>query len=116
MGIKLYIYHPINLHGGEIRFLNFEQLNPIGIMAKTNLTNQRQVFVEEYVRSGDHLEAAKKAGYKDTHTLRNQACKLRRECADEITEELHRNFAEIAPRALNILSDLAENAESESVR
>jgi hypothetical protein len=85
-------------------------------MAKTGLTNQRQVFVEEYVRSGDHLEAAKKAGYKDTHTLRNQACKLRRECADEITGELHRNFAEIAPRALNILSDLAENAESESVR
>ena len=33
-----------------------------------------------------------------------------------ISEELHRNFAEIAPRALNILSDLAENAESESVR
>ena len=66
--------------------------------------------------SGDHLEATKKAGYKDTHTLRNQACKLRRECADEITKELHRNFAEIAPRALNILSDLAENAESESVR
>jgi len=53
-------------------------------MAKTDLTNQRQVIVEEYVRSGDHLEAAKKAGYKkDTHTLRNQACKLRRECAEE---------------------------------
>ena len=48
--------------------------------------------------------------------MRNQACKLRRECADDISEELHRNFAEIAPRALNILSDLAENAESESVR
>ena len=85
-------------------------------MANTNLTNQRQVFVEEYVRSGDHLVAAKKAGYKDTHTLRNEAYKLRRECADQITEELHRNFAEIAPRALNILSDLAENADSESVR
>lgn len=97
-------------------FINFEQLNPLEIMGKTDLTNQRQVFVEEYVRSGDHFEAAKKAGYKDTHTLRNQACKLRRECADEITEELHRNFTEIAPRALNILSDLAENAESESVR
>jgi len=77
----------------------------MGIMANTNLTNQRQVFVEEYVRSGDHLEAAKKAGYKDTHTLRNQACKLRRECADQITDELHRNFAEIAPRVLNILTD-----------
>ena len=71
-------------------------------MAKTDLTNQRQVFVEEYVCSGDHLEAAKKAGYKDTHTLRNQACKLRRECAEEITKELHRNFAEIAPMALRI--------------
>jgi len=88
----------------------------MGIMVKTDLTNQRQVFVEEYVRSGDHLDAAKKAGYKDTHTLRNQACKLRRECADEITDELHRNFAVIAPRALNILTDLAENAQSESVR
>ena len=29
----------------------------------TYLTNQRQMFVEEYLRSGDHLEAAKKAGY-----------------------------------------------------
>ena len=107
---------PSTYTGEKFGFINFEQLNPMEIMAKTDLTNQRQVFVEEYVRSGDHLEAAKKAGYKDTHTLRNQACKLRRECADEITEELHRNFAEIAPRALNILSDLAENAESESVR
>ncbi len=51
---------------------------------------------------GDHLDAANKVGYKDTYTLRNQACKFRRECAEEITEELHRNFAEIAPRALNI--------------
>ena len=38
-------------------------------MSKTDLTNQRQVFVEEYVRSGDHLEAAKKAGYKDKYLL-----------------------------------------------
>ena len=60
-GIKLCIYHPINLHGGEIRFLNFEQLNPMAIMANTDLTNQRQVFVEEFVRSGDHLKAAKGA-------------------------------------------------------
>jgi len=28
-------------------------------MAKTDLTNQRQVFVEKYVRSEDHLEEAK---------------------------------------------------------
>ena len=30
-------------------------------------------------------------------------------------KELQPNFAEITPRALNILSDLAENAESESL-
>jgi len=33
----------------------------MGIMAKTDLTNQRQVTVEEYVRSGNHLDATKKA-------------------------------------------------------
>ena len=107
---------PSTYTGLIFSLLNFVKLNAKAIMANTNLTNQRQLFVEEYVRSGDHLEAAKKAGYKDTHTLRNQACKLRRECADEITDELHRNFVEIAPRALNILSELSENAESESVR
>ena len=48
-------------------------------MANTFLTNQRQVFVEEYVRSGDHLEAAKKAGYKDTHTLRNHGLTMSRD-------------------------------------
>ena len=85
-------------------------------MVKTYFTNQRQPIVEEYVSSGDHLEAAKKSRYKDTHTLLNQACNLRSVCADEINEDLHINFAAIAPRALNILSDLAENAESESVR
>ncbi len=31
-------------------------------MAKTDLTNQRQVLVKEYVHSGDHLEAAKNGG------------------------------------------------------
>ena len=48
-------------------------------MSKTDLTNQRQVFVEEYVRSGDHLEAAKKAGYKGMHTLRNQGLTMSRD-------------------------------------
>ena len=47
-------------------------------MPKKGLTNLRNELVEEYVLSGNHLEAAKKAGYKDTQTLRNQACKLRR--------------------------------------
>ena len=44
-----------------------------------NMTNQRQVFLREYVRSGDYLDASNKAGYKDTQTLLNQAFKIRRE-------------------------------------
>ena len=51
------------------------------------------MLVEKYVLSEDHLEAAKNAEYKDTHTLRNKARKHRRECAEDITEELHYNFA-----------------------
>ena len=35
------------------------------------------------------------------------------QCAHDIIEELHRNFAELEPSVLNILCDLAENAESE---
>ncbi len=50
------VYIIPSTYTGEIfGFINFEQLNPIGIMANTNLTNQRQVFVEEYVRSNKHL-------------------------------------------------------------
>jgi phage I-like protein len=60
----------------------------------------------------------KQQGRLDTKTRIHSVIRLvsSGECADEIADELHRNFAEIAPRALNILSDLAENAESESVR
>ena len=73
-------------------------------MANTNLTNQRQVFVEEYVRSVDHLEAIQKAYNKDIRILcATRPVKLRRQYSDEITEELHRNLAEMAPSALNIL-------------
>ena len=40
-------------------------------MANTNLNNQRQVFVEEYVRSGDHLEAAKKVFFRPIPVIEN---------------------------------------------
>ena len=40
-------------------------------IAKTDLTNQRQVFVEEYVRSRDHLEAAKKVFFRPIPAIEN---------------------------------------------
>ena len=56
------------------------------MITNTNLTNQRQLFFEENVRSGNRLKTAKNGWRKDTHTYRNKAWSLLRECADYINE------------------------------
>ena len=80
-----------------------------------HLTAQRQVFIKEYCALGDHVEAARRAGYSEK-TVANQACKLKRELASEIREELNHNFVGYAPKALQTLKELAESSTSESVR
>ena len=80
-----------------------------------HLTDQRQVFLQEYCRHGNHVEAARRAGYSEK-TVANQACKLKRELASEIREELTLNFISHAPKALQTLKELAESSTSESVR
>ena len=81
-----------------------------------HLTEQRKHFVEAYCRLGNGTLAAKEAGYKNSPSLPNQASKLKRELAPEICEELKVNFLNLAPKALNILTDLAQNSSSDSVR
>ena len=51
------------------------------------LTEQRKQFVEAYCRLGNGTMAAREAGYKDSPSLVNQASKLKRELAGEISEE-----------------------------
>ena len=80
-----------------------------------HLTEQRQIFIKEYCALGDHVEAARRAGYSEK-TVANQACKLKRELASEIREELNHNFVGYAPKALQTLQELAESSPSESVR
>ena len=80
-----------------------------------HLTEQRQIFIQEYCALGDHVEAARRAGYSKK-TVANQACKLKRELASEIREELNHNFVCYAPKALQTLKELAESSPSESVR
>ena len=80
-----------------------------------HLTEQRQIFIKEYCALGDHVEAARRAGYSEK-TVANQACKLKRELASEIREELTLNFITHAPKALQTLKELAESSPSESVR
>ena len=80
-----------------------------------HLTEQRQIFIKEYCALGDDVEAARRAGYSEK-TVANQACKLKRELASEIREELNHNFVGYAPKALQTLQELAESSPSESVR
>ena len=49
------------------------------------------------------------ATIKLTESSTNPSSNLRRECVDEIKNELYGNFVELAPRELNILSDLARS-------
>ena len=79
-------------------------------------TDQRKQFVEAYCRLGNGTLAAKEAGYKDSPSLVNQASKLKRELAAEISDELRSSFMNAAPKALSILMDLAENSASDSVK
>jgi len=80
-----------------------------------HLSEQRQIFIKEFCALGDHVEAARRAGYSEK-TIANQACKLKRELASEIREELTLNFISHAPKALQTLKELAESSTSESVR
>ena len=61
-------------------------------------------------RPVDRHEIVKEKSVEKLNAQLVRLGKVRIECADEITEQLNRNFAEIAPRALNIQSDLAENS------
>ena len=56
-GIKLYIYHSTNLHGGEFRFVNLFNISERQLWQILNLTNQKKMLVEEYFHSNNHLEA-----------------------------------------------------------
>ena len=72
--------------------------------------------MEAYCRLGNGTLAAKEAGYKDSPSLVNQASKLKRELSSEISEELRSSFMNAATKALSILTDLAENSSSDSVK
>ena len=81
-----------------------------------HLTDQRRRFVEEYVITGNATKSALAAGYKDSPSLSNQACKLRRELFKEINDEVQFTLRDSAPKALQTLTHLLEHSSSDSVR
>lgn len=95
-----------------------------------SISHQHRVFVDKFLETGNALLAAEHAGYKDGRapkdpnkkstnaSLKQKASKLRRELACVIDERLpyYARSADMAILGLNVLKELAQNADSETVR
>lgn len=75
----------------------------------------QQAFVRHIAEHGDAARAARDAGYA-ARTAASKGRTLRRELATEIERELRVRLVEYVPNALTNLRQLADSAESESVR
>ena len=80
------------------------------------ITEKQQKFIEYYCETGEQLESARRAGYKDTPALYHQAYKLKRELEPEIVKRMAERFADKAPSALNTINELMLNSDSDAIR
>lgn len=79
------------------------------------MTEKQDKFIETYVATGNATQAAIAAGYSEK-TARAKGYQLKNQLHSKIQEEVQKSIADKIPSSLKWLSDLAENAESESVR
>jgi predicted house-cleaning noncanonical NTP pyrophosphatase (MazG superfamily) len=79
------------------------------------MTEKQDKFIETYVATGNATQAAISAGYSEK-TARAKGYQLKNQLHSKIQEEVQKSIADKIPSSLKWLSDLAENAESESVR
>jgi len=79
------------------------------------MTEKQDKFIETYVATGNATKAAIAAGYSEK-TARAKGYQLKNQLHSKIQEEVQKSIADKIPSSLKWLSDLAENAESESVR
>ena len=80
------------------------------------ITDKQAKFIDFYCESGDAMQSAINAGYKNSHTLRNQAWKLKKELAIEINKRMLEKFVDKAPVAFNSLVSLMKDSESDTVK
>ena len=80
------------------------------------ITDKQAKFIDFYCESGDAMQSAINAGYKNSHTLRNQAWKLKKELAIEINKKMLDKFVDKAPTALNTVFSLMNTSQSDVVR
>lgn len=80
------------------------------------ITDKQQKFIEFYCESGDAVQSAVNAGYKNSHTIVNQAWKLKRELSREISKRMQEKFVDKAPVAFGTLIELMNGSDSDTVR
>jgi|TARA_Y100000310_G_C20627962_1_gene787012 phage terminase small subunit len=79
-------------------------------------TEKQLKFIENYCETGDAVQSAVNAGYKNSHTIVNQAWKLKRELSREISKRMLEKFVDKAPVAFGTLIELMNESDSDTVR
>ena len=78
-------------------------------------TEMQEKFIEHFVACGNATKAAMMAGYSEK-TAHVKGCQLKKRFASDILEMTQQMMVDATPRALHILKELSENANSESVK
>lgn len=79
------------------------------------MTDKQDKFIEEYVRTGNATQSAIYAGYSQK-SAKVQGHQLKTRLRNEIEDATYKALQDKIPQALTWVTDLAEKAESESVR
>ena len=80
------------------------------------ITEKQLKFIENYCETGDAGQSAISAGYKNSHTIVNQAWKLKRDLSKEISKRMQEKFVDKAPVAFGTLIELMNSSDSDTVR
>ena len=81
-------------------------------------SEKRKIFVERMIEHGDHIKAAKEAGYEkeDPQKFAVEANRLKRQLHDLIIKGMKERFSSSAPKAAHVIETLMNSGESEAVR
>jgi len=79
------------------------------------MTERQDKFIEHYSLTGNATQSAIEAGYSEK-TAKQKGYELKKNLRHEINDQTQKVLADKIPQNLHFLSELAEKAESESVR
>ena len=80
-----------------------------------DMTDKQDRFIENYVLTGNATKSAIASGYSEK-TAKVKGSQLKAQLRNEILEATQKVLADKIPEGLNWLTELAREAESESVR